>query len=290
MKIVKFFGGLGNQMFQYCFYMSIKNNYRNEEVLADLSHYNQKNSWTYNLQNIFDIKIPTAKSTDLKKLTRYSSNQLFKKIKNRFFQKKDSEFQEINPKGFDFKVFKQFKDTHFNGHWMNEMYFTEIEESVKSSFEFPDFESKKNIETYEIIKKTSSVGIHLRRGDYIKNNHLLLDETYYINSINKIKEITNSDLVFFIFSDDINYCKHIFNEVGKKNKIIYVNHNHGDDSFRDMQLMSKCDHNILANSTFSWWASWLNKNPNKITLISDLWSIESNHEKGHILEKWIKIK
>ena len=118
----------------------------------------------------------------------------------------------------------------------------------------------------------------------------MLDKKYYFKSISTINNILKSNLVFFVFSDDINYCKNIFKENKLKNNFIYIDNNKNNFAFRDMQLMSYCKHNILANSTFSWWASWLNKNPENITLISDLWAVESNFENGHILKKWIIIK
>jgi len=115
-----------------------------------------------------------------------------------------------------------------------------------------------------MIKNLKSVSIHIRRGDYITNKTgpKFIGLDYYIKAIrtieNKVKNPT-----YFIFSDDIVWGKQYLK---LKNISYFVDNNHGKDSYKDMQLMSLCKHNIVANSTFSWWGSWLNTNKNKVII------------------------
>ena len=146
----------------------------------------------------------------------------------------------------------------------------------------------KTIELEKEIKKSESISIHVRRGDYLSNADIyyICDETYYLNSIKNIcKKVNNPTL--YIFSDEPNWFG---NHVKTDYKTVYVSHNKGSNSYEDIYLMSLCQHHIIANSSFSWWGAWLNPNPNKIVIAPKRWfKIKSKNTKDLIPEEWIQL-
>ena len=109
---------------------------------------------------------------------------------------------------------------------------------------------------------------------------------YYLNSLNYLKSITNSNFKIFVFSDDIKWCEENF---GFLNNKTFISDN---KDYEDLYLMSMCKNNIIANSTFSWWGAWLNKNENKQVIIPSKWfGISNSHLNTNDLycDKWIKL-
>ncbi|RYE17794.1 MAG: alpha-1,2-fucosyltransferase, partial [Sphingobacteriaceae bacterium] len=158
--------------------------------------------------------------------------------------------------------------------------------TIRSDFNFPNLTSDTNIKLLTRIQNTDSVSIHIRRGDYLSSAiHLPTSLSYYEKAIAVINsKVTKPD--FFIFSDDIEWCKSQLNI----QNATYINHNIGKQSFIDMQLMSNCKHNIIANSSFSWWGAWLNKNERKITISPEIWLEKINIRAENIVpDSYIKL-
>jgi len=132
---------------------------------------------------------------------------------------------------------------------------------------------EKNIRLLESMKNRNTVSIHVRRGDYIEHPTLggVCNLKYYLNSIKYIKANVQ-DPFFIIFSNDIAWCKDSLD----LDNSVYVDWNTGTSSFKDMQLMSLCKNNIIANSSFSWWGAWLNDNNNKIIVCPNKWLNDKN--------------
>jgi hypothetical protein len=173
---------------------------------------------------------------------------------------------------FDEKVIFMSGDVYFDGYWQNELYFRNYEEIIRSSYKFKKDLNNQNREMLNMIKRKNSVSIHIRRGDYVgvKLWENICDVQYYVNAISCIKNrITNP--MFFIFSDDVTWCRANLNSLVVPDEVVYVDWNKGVDSYIDMQLMSKCKHNIIANSSFSWWGAWLNTNQDKIVIAPRIW-------------------
>ena len=139
-------------------------------------------------------------------------------------------------------------------------------------------------------QKGSVVSIHVRRGDYTKCSIFvdLSNTNYYEKAINYIKKcITNP--IFLIFSDEPVWADKMLSNFIQNNRII-VDLNKGNNSYRDMQLMSLCDGNILANSSFSWWAGWLNNNKNKIVIVPKKFYTDKKREESHLIPKtWVSL-
>lgn len=149
----------------------------------------------------------------------------------------------------------------------------EIYPLIKESFSFPSFEDEKNRIIGEEMLKLNSVSIHIRLGDLSKKNMKLISNGYYRKAVNYIKRRIDSP-VFYIFSTpgDCEWCKSNMHSIGldaNKDSVSFVNWNSGSNSFRDMHLMSMCKHNIISETSFGWWGSFLNSNPMKITISSN---------------------
>jgi hypothetical protein len=177
------------------------------------------------------------------------------------------------------------------GYWQSSKYFSDYEKEIREDFQFIKPLDRKNLSVLKKIEKTSSASIHIRRGDYVSNSkinkvHGTCSITYYRKAINHLKrKFPNS--AFFVFSDDPNWVK----ENIKINNATYVDWNQGKNSYKDMQLMSRCKHNIIANSSFSWWGAWLNCNPKKIIIAPKIWfndPIAQEKSKELIPKTWIR--
>lgn len=249
MKVVRVIGGLGNQMFQYAFYLALRNRYKN--VKLDIGAYKHYKLHDYQIEDVFNLK-------ELKFATRLEVLffRIFKKLQ---VVKEDTLY---HPEVLDIKGCR-----YYAGYWNSEKYYTEVMNNVKLSFNFKNKLNNKNQEIVNEIKNTNSVSVHIRRGDYISSdlNRQIYGNictlNYYKKALLKIEE-TVENPNYFIFSNDIEWCK----ENLKIQNAKFINWNTGKENYIDMQLMSLCKYNIIANSSFSWWGAWLNENKNKIVI------------------------
>lgn len=296
--IVEIIGGLGNQMFQYAFALSLKNKFGQDTVCLYIGNYSKvTDNLGYELKKVFGIdEILIINSKIIEKLIDKSQSKI-SKLRRRLFGQKKSYFGERIFK-YDPYVYEYIQPQHLvflSGAWQDEDYFSNIKKIILKSFSFVNKLSTRNEELRRYINTVNSVSMHIRRGDYISNEkyRLLLGNicnySYYLKSVEYI-ETYQKHLVYFIFSDDIEWVKCHFDFLHDRN-VIYVDHNTDTDSSVDMQLMSYCNHNIIANSTFSWWGAWLNQNPTKIVIAPNRWFRDSpGYENNHIVpDDWIKI-
>ena len=268
MIITNLTGGLGNQMFQYAFgrYLALKNN-TNLKLHFTNALFNTQ--YSYGL-DVFKIQAEIATDEDLinmKVVKNRIINRLLYLIDERFcIQLNDHIVTQKYPYTFDFKYQNIKNNTYVQGFWADEKYFKEIEYLLKKEIYPKEDFDKKNKRIAKIIQNTDSVSIHVRRGDYVNNIYnpkaIVLGIEYYINSIKIISKKVKKP-VYFVFSNDIEWCRQ---NLKIRNKTYFIDHNKGSNSYRDIQLMSLCKHNIIANSTFSWWGAWLNSNKCKILI------------------------
>lgn len=291
MKIIVSSGGLGNQMFFYALYEYFK---ENEKCYLDISLYDINNCHNgYEIEKIFPLKIEHIKIYAFKNIflrILLKVTKLFlKNIKIIYEEKRDkSALENLND-------IKKGRYLFLTGFWGSEKYFVNIKEKLQTLYTFPELNEEKNLEIAKKIKNKESVSVHIRRGDYLlPENRVyseLIDFSYYEKAIKIIKESVKKP-VFFIFSNDIEWCKE---NLKLEEEIYYIDWNKGENSYRDMQLMSMCKHNIIPHSTFSWWGAWLNQNPNKIVIAPETWFNPKYLEKNINTEdlvpnEWIKIK
>lgn len=284
MIIVRIFGGLGNQMFQYAFGKYLEQ-YGNQVVydLYDFSIHNHHQG--YELEKVFNIVVDEASFIMVKKLVGEKNSWLrrvIRKVSGMDFISKN-EIVEYNTISTVQPV-KIMCDRYFDGYWQNIVYVDSIMDKLKTQFVF---NTKLKEEEKKMLKKYAdyeTVSIHVRRGDYVNNKELngICDEKYYDNAINYLNNKYRKT-IFFVFSDDIKWCKNKWNE----DNFIFVDWNKGIESFRDMFLMSKMKHHIIANSTFSWWGATLSEK-NGIKIAPKKWN--NNFENKLLLDdSWIKI-
>lgn len=261
--------GLGNQLSQYAFFL-------NRRTLNQRAHafYAFKQHNGYELNRLFGLK------EDLPWYLQFIRVVFRLGISRRFYSARTADFAlsllrikiitESSDYRFDPSLLKPwFGIRIFFGGWHDSRYFSAAEKVVRNAYDFPKLDST-NEQMLLQIQQTSSVSIHVRRGDYLKGKNAELfgsiaTQTYYQNAILWVRQRMFSEgntPKFFVFSDDIDWCK---NTLGLSDAT-FVNINSGRDSWKDMVLMSHCRMNIIANSTFSWWAAWLNKTTEKAVL------------------------
>lgn len=285
---IKIIGGLGNQMFQYAAAKSLAL-HNNTQVLADISAFKKYNVHPLRLNELnCDCEFKSKSSVLLKVLevsdifrTLSKWNFLF----NLYIEKSlvfDSGFLKLSGK------------SQLVGYFQSEKYFSSIRKVLLEDFAIkePLRQSDRLIEKH--ILETNSISVHVRRGDYVSNPsanavHGTCDQSYFSKALRELKDknALPPGGVLFVFSDDIEWCK---NNLNFDNKTIFVD---GDPTRPevDIHLMSKCKHNIISNSTFSWWGAWLNVNPQKIVVAPLQWfSPDSGHDDRDIVpSSWHKI-
>jgi len=267
MIVVRILGGLGNQMFQYAYAKALEQ--RGFKVKLDISKFKK-----YKLHGGYQLD---QFKIDLKTASPFSA--FLAKVK---FKKNRKEQSLL----FDEKLFTLSGNEFVKGYFQTEKYFKAIREILLEEFviEKELSETTKNIAA-TIESKTSSCSLHIRRGDYISNKkansvHGTCSLDYYKKAINFVLK-KHENIHFFIFSDDILWAK----ENLKTKYAIYIDHK--TIPHEDLYLMSICKHNITANSSFSWWGAWLNKNEAKTVISPKKWFV--NIENQIACENWIRL-
>jgi len=285
MIIIKLNGGLGNQLFQYSLgrKLSIKNN---DIFKLDLSDFTKNNPRSYGLEH-FNIIENFASNEDINRIKKTGVWKLLDKLKP--YCKRSA----IKYKGYDFdpNILKLFGNFYLDGYWQSEKYFQDIENIIREEITLKEPLPSKYSELIDKIKNSDSASVHIRRGDYITNKKFskvynLLDEKYYQGAIKFITEKI-SDVKFFIFSDDIEWVKRNIDIPYPKTFVSGANET---KDYEELMLMSLCKHNIIANSSFSWWGAWLNKNADKIVISPDKWFNDKiGGAKDLIPPEWLRI-
>jgi hypothetical protein len=268
MIIVKFIGGLGNQMFQYSFYRYLKKNYNDVKAdITDFFSYKLHNG--YVLEDIFNVKVDKANFYEILQLREENRRGVLYKIKRKILGRKSSHIKEED---FSFTLSSKKQDLYLDGYWGSEKYFKDIEGIIRKEFTVKYAPDEQNQNMINQIVNCESVSIHIRRGDFAScpstiKLHGVCSMVYYKNAIEKLMENINKPH-FFIFSDDQQWTQQ---NMKLSFPTTFVNINGADKDYEDLRLMSLCKHNIIANSTFSWWSAWLNDNPEKIVIAPKKW-------------------
>lgn len=291
MDVVLIFNGLGNQMSQYAFYLQKKKINPSTRFLFDKRSHSIHNG--YELERVFGVKYYDTfvnsilfflfKLLWVKKypfLTR-PILKLLSLIGIRLVEEKENY-------DFDQTLLKPSIGIRFlYGGWHSEKYFNSNREEVLDIFKL-EVEDKVNLNILREIKNSNSVSLHVRRGDYMKGINFemygsVCTKEYFEVAINKINELVVNPH-FFIFSNDFKWVQENF----KMDKCTFVDCNKGNDSWKDIFLMSNCKHNINSNSTFSWWGAWFNQSLDKIVIVPKYF-VNLLETKDFYPESWIKI-
>lgn len=279
MIVVKLMGGLGNQMFQYACGKALSIRLHKKLVLDKRFLLDNRNTpgvtpreYELSVFNLPEEVTVYREKFGLHPSLPYRLNKFLdpfvKKLKGPVeFRDTDSleELIKIKP-----------ETIILHGYFQKESYFKEFENAIRKAFVFKDALTGENADLAAKIKNSNSVSVHVRRGDYIsdpKTNayHGVCSIDYYEQALDLIRNKT-ADPYFFVFSDDPEWCR---THLGINDNVTFVSHNTGLSSYIDMRLMSLCRHNIIANSSFSWWGAWLNVHEHKLVIAPKKWFLGS---------------
>lgn len=293
MIIIKLQGGLGNQMFQYAFATIIAKK-NNTAVYLDKNFFaltEKKVGFTpRNFElNIFDNLYLEASP---RQVCSFYNLSFINKIKRKLKFNYPKIFKE-SVFGFNQSALQIQAPAYLEGYFQSSKYFTAYEGLIKQLFLFPinelDNLNKKLLST---IKNTDTISVHIRRGDYAEDKvtqqfHGCCNVEYYMNGISLMMDRYASHTLVF-FSDDSDWVKEKFDNLHYPK--LFIDNNTAENSWVDMLLMSSCTHNIIANSSFSWWAAWLNENPGKTVIGPKKWFEAKDLDTKTLLpEEWIQL-
>ena len=272
MIIVKIVGGLTSQMHKYALgrVLSLRHDV---PLKLDLSWFENElktdTPWPYQL-DMFNIKADIATQTEIDNLKGSERYITFARRVKYYLGLDIYKKSYINTSFLSINKFNKLtKNIYLEGEWSGFKYFEGYEEEIKKDFQYKVEISANAQLLLEKIKNENSIALHIRRGDYISNQdaakfHTICSLSYYLKAIVYIKERVENPK-FYIFSDDIQWAK---DKLSGEDSIEFVD---GNKNFEDLLLMSNCKHNIIANSGFSMWGSWLNQNLDKIVISPTNW-------------------
>jgi hypothetical protein len=277
MIIVKLMGGIGNQMFQYACGRRLSH-IHDMDLLLDtrfLESRIHRENFTYRdfELDIFNINIQKC---DYRTVKRFYSNNLYYRALRKFANPKIllEQGRKLNE-----NILSAPSSVYLDGYWQSERYFTDISDIIRNEFRFPTKAENQYVsDLTRAITDSNSVSIHIRRGDYITNKIVMsvfgnLTMEYYQKGIEYLQHKIKNP-IFYIFSNDPEYLQDKFK---LKCDYILVEHSELTPNYVDLKLMSFCKHNIIANSSYSWWGAWLNSNPDKTVIAPENWYAKDNN-------------
>ncbi|MDF7806157.1 alpha-1,2-fucosyltransferase [Pontiellaceae bacterium B12219] len=301
-SIVRVIGGLGNQMFQYAFYLLMQK--KTGLVKLDVSDYGN-----YTLHNGLELarvfncvgegmlaneeELKVKKDDRAWRRVRKWLGKLFFRNPNHFIKK--THFIEPHSSKFIENV-EALAGKYLDGYWQNEKYFLGFRHELLERFHWQGLKPE-NLDLAQKMKQQNSVALHIRRLDQPKSivewfyrlklqiSYRACSKFFYLNAVDRMKkELSNP--VFYVFTDNIKWVRKNLDLGGNA---VVVDWNRGEDSYQDMYLMSQCRHNIISASSFSWWGAWMNKNPEKIVIAPKKWMNRLQKTEYIIPAKWQKI-
>ena len=263
--MVSIAGGLGNQMFQYAFAREMQS--KGVPVQCVPMNKIKGSQYKYDLTIFPNISIDWTDDHTNRQIQRwYYGRNILEKIIDKVFVRRMIAYKEDLNLDVDWKLFSLPERMLVEGFFMNEEYFADVHDQIMEEFVFPIGEIKLQNLINSLTDK--SVSVHIRRGDYVSSEKLIklyggiCTKEYYLKAFQYIEDRVDADYVFI--SDDIQWVKSNY----QFKNAIYISEDMFDqyEDWYDMYIVSKCHHNIIANSTFSWWGAWLNDSPDKIII------------------------
>lgn len=297
MILIRIMGGLGNQMFQYAVGKALA--YRNKtDLKVDLSllrdgESNEKAIYRdYELGKVFGIEAAIASNREVEYYNptpHHWGARIVNRLRNIVAPPQTfiEQGHRFNPKVLD------LSDNYcLVGTYQSPKYFAAIENNLRQDFSFQNPLSPKAQALVSQMKSVNAISLNVRRGDYVKNPHYrqilgFVGLEYYARALAYLKEYL-SQLYVFIFSDDIDWCQ--------QNMTLDIPHTFVTRDYilngpeDDLQMMSHCQHFILANSTFAWWGAWLSRYPGKIVITPSNWSADGSLDTQDLVyPHWIRL-
>ncbi len=290
MVVTELKGGLGNQLFQYAAALSLAKE-KNTSLKVDVTCLETADEIlgtyrNYKLRHL-DNPPPIADAEELNYFNGFR--------KNKFHALLPFKWRKVlKEPSFSFysSFFKYSNHVFMTGNWQSDRYFSKNREAILEEISFHQFPLHANTMTIlAAIQNSESVSLHIRRGDYVTNkiaNDVLgvLPLNYYEKAHQLIQ--TGKDRIrCFVFSDDIKWAAA---NLSFLENAVFIDVDDKEKDIAEFFLMSQCKHNIIANSSFSWWAGWLNVNPAKTVIAPEKWFNKVNYNTSHLIpESWIKL-
>jgi hypothetical protein len=284
---IKLMGGLGNQMFQYSFGLSIAKQ-NSTKLLLDTTYLLDRTPRANFVFRDYDLDIFKLDS-NIYLGTINEQPIIIEKILNNLLPSKYKSYYK--EKHFEFN--NQTKNLrnpnlYLEGYWQSPKYFAESENEIKKSFVYNiDFDDS-IMQMRDKILSEDSICINVRRGDFVNNDfHGTMGLNYYLDAINYLKLNLNANFKIYVFSDDIKWCEQNlkFNYATE-----FVNHSYKGYKFSSyLYLMQSCKYFIIPNSSFAWWAAFLSDYSNKIVIAPKKWFNNDIDTSDLIPNSWIRI-
>jgi hypothetical protein len=295
MIVSRLISGLGNQLFQYAVGRQLSLNH-STVLKLDTSFFEGQNLRSYKLDK-FNINATVATDVEIASyLDIYTNKSLFYKLYRRIEARRPKNkkrvFREAEWWVYEPEVFLASSNVYLDGYWQHYKYFENLAPSIldELTLKEPYNHSVTKLEE-EIVNNSSSVAVHVRRGDYITDTNAynfmgVMPISYYKQALEYIKTRV-VDPHFYFFSDDLCWVR---DNLITDSSMSIVEVENGAD-YLDLDLMSKCAHNIIANSSFSWWGAFLNRNLNKVVVAPKQWVVqeEVNKRIEIIFPSWVKL-
>jgi hypothetical protein len=290
MVIVELKGGLGNQFFQYAAGIALSQ-YYGVPLKVNIANLQAPDKTLGTSRQYMLSNLSSPPETVIYTETNGFLQRLLRKINSVVNPSAPNIYKEKNFY-YDTNFWKTGKSVHIIGNFQSELYFSQFKKKILSKIKINELLlSVSDIAMLKAVTETESLSIHIRRGDYVSNkiaNNVLgvLPLTYYQAAYKLITEAKNIKHTF-VFSDDIEWVKNNFTFI---TNVTFVDNSGENKDIADFYLMQHCSHNIIANSSFSWWAAYLNPNPDKMVVAPQRWFNKANLNTKDLLPAgWIKV-
>ncbi|MDB5252970.1 MAG: hypothetical protein JWP27_2139 [Flaviaesturariibacter sp.] len=284
MVVIRIIGGLGNQLFQYAAARSLAATL-STDLKVDVTALEAQDLRHFDLQSLHPLVQVAAKA----EIDQLKPSRRLARIVERLKPVGSKRFYKEPFFHFDPALFTLSSPVYLQGYFQSELYFKPIEDDIRQIYSFPPHMVETVRGFADQLNTGSSVSVHIRRGDYknpvTQKIHGILTPAYYQAAIAKIHACV-SDPVFYVFTDDSAWVRANLDLPDAHLISGTISQTH----FEDLYLMSKCNHHIIANSSFSWWGAWLNKRPDKTVVAPASWFNEGPSDTQDLLPPgWVRV-
>ena len=260
-------GGLGNQLFQYAAALGMSTRLKMPLIL-DARGYDPNSNRQFNLDG-FEISGRVLRKNNS---SGHSLTAMANELGLRLYKFRKGQILE-NQNDYDDRILSANSTAYFSGYWQNESYFIGVSDILRQHLKFKSKLNVQNSKMLQLIESGPAVAVHVRRGDYLisqenREIYAQLSVSYYARAAKLIADRCRQDLSFYVFSDDPKWAAENI-ELPGSTMIVDINGERA--AVEDLRLMAACDHNVIANSSFSWWGAWLNANSEKIVVAPKKW-------------------
>jgi hypothetical protein len=286
MIVTRLLGGLGNQMFQYAVGRALALQ-RAADLYLDCSWYEQSHPGStprrYELHHLQTVQRFAGRFVRWKFRQARQKRSLFLR---------QYAYVEQPSRSFDARLLElQKRHVYLDGYWQCEHYFSSVRSSLLRDFRLVSEATGQNAELLAEIAECNAVALHVRRGDYVQNEHThnvhgTCSLEYYRDAVAYILARVARPR-FFVFSDEPDWVRR---NLQIEAEVRHISHNHPDLGHEDLRLMAHCKHFIIANSSFSWWGAWLSTHADKLVLAPRRWFADPGRDEGDIVPtSWIRV-